>query len=201
MSFAVVKAASYTLAHTPDFIPFGSTPTTAKARDDQEYFAALKNGLRSFEDVVNYPPNQCYIGNVTPHQLGEMAKPWFKDAVAGERTGRYGDIMPQEEFYALLKASDSFDLVALTPEFIELANPRLAAHSLLKRYTLNADKAMPVTDMHALLEEHKAEPLKMNGELVGIVKTGSRRRREPVCPHHAGKPDRQGHRRARGTDA
>ena len=114
-----MKAASYTLAHTPDFIPFGSTPTTAKARNDQEYFDALKKGLRSFDELVNYPPNQCYIGNITPEQLGELPQPWFKDAAAAERTGRFGDIMPQVEFYALLKASDAFDLVALTPEFIE----------------------------------------------------------------------------------
>ncbi|MCL6269514.1 glycine/sarcosine/betaine reductase complex component C subunit beta [Sansalvadorimonas sp. 2012CJ34-2] len=170
MSFAVVKAASYTLAHTPDFIPFGSTPTTAKARNDQEYFDALKKGLRSFDELVNYPPNQCYIGNITPEQLGEIAQPWYKDAAAAERTGRYGDIMPQVEFYALLKAADAFDLVALTPEFIEQANPALAAHPLLKRYTLDASKGMAAANMHAMLEEHKAEPLNMNGELVGIVK-------------------------------
>ncbi|MTI13135.1 glycine/sarcosine/betaine reductase complex component C subunit beta [Sansalvadorimonas verongulae] len=170
MSFAVVKAASYTLAHTPDFIPFGSTPTTAKARNDYEYFDTLKKGLRSFEDVVNYPPNQCYIGNITPQQLGEMAQPWYQSAAPAERTGKYGDILPQEEFFALLKASDAFDLVALTPEFIASANPKLAAHPQLKRFTLDAGKAMSAIDMHAMMEGHKAEPLTMNGELVGIVK-------------------------------
>ncbi len=170
MSFAVVKAASYTLAHTPDFIPFGSTPTTAKARNDRDYFESLKSGLRSFDEVVNYPPNQCYIGNITPQQLGEMPQPWYQNASAAERTGRFGDILPQEELFALLKASDAFDLVALTPEFIASANPKLAAHPQLKRYTLDPDKAMPASEMHGMLEEHKAEPLTMNGDLVGIVK-------------------------------
>ena len=78
--------------------------------------------------------------------------------------------MPQDEFFALIKHSDVFDLVKLTPEFIERANQRLSTHPLLSHIVLDDKCAMSATDMHALVEEHIAEPLTIDGELVGCVK-------------------------------
>ena len=40
-----------------------------------------------------------------------MAKPWFEKKIENaSRFGKYGEIMPQEEFYGLIKVSDAFDL-------------------------------------------------------------------------------------------
>ncbi|UYM17514.1 glycine/sarcosine/betaine reductase complex component C subunit beta [Endozoicomonas euniceicola] len=171
MDFPVIKGASYILAHTPDFIPFGSNQVFAKKAEDHEYLSELKQKLRPFKDVVAYPANQCFIGNLTPEQLDNTAKPWYQNAMAdAERFGRFGEIMPQEEFFALLKHSDVFDLVKLTPEFIEQANNSLSRHPLLSHVVLDEKAAMDTGEMHALVEAHHAEPLTMNGELVGCVK-------------------------------
>ncbi len=172
MNYPVIKGTSYVLAHTPDFIPFGSTQVFAKKAGDNEYVSELKNHQRSFEEVVAYPANQCFIGNITPEALEATPAPWYENQMeAAERTGRFGEIMPQDEFFALLKHSDVFDLVKLTPEFIEHANELLAKHSLLSHVVLNAEKdAMSQAEMLALVEDHIAEPLTRNGELVGCVK-------------------------------
>ena len=171
MDYPVIKGASYVLAHTPDFIPFGSTQVFARKSNDQEYLSSLKKHQRPFEDVVAYPANQCFIGNITPEALEGITAPWYENQIDGaERQGRFGEIMPQDEFFALIKHSDVFDLVKLTPEFIERANQRLSTHPLLSHIVLDDKCAMSATDMHALVEEHIAEPLTIDGELVGCVK-------------------------------
>ena len=171
MDYPVIKGASYILAHTPDFISFGSNQVLAKKANDHEYLNELKKKQRSFEDVVAYPANQCFIGNITPEQLEQIAEPWYHNQLANaERQGRFGEIMPQDEFFALIKHSDVFDLVKLTPEFITHANQRLATHPLLSHIVLDDKAAMSAAEMHDLVEQHIAEPLCMNGELVGCVK-------------------------------
>ena len=170
MDYPVIKGASYILAHTPDFIPFGSTQVQARKHNDENYLSELKKHLRPFSDVVSYPANQCYIGNITPAALGEMATPWFEQKAGEERFGRHGEIMPQDEFFGLIKHADAFDLVKLTPEFIKHVNPLLAKHPLLSEIQLKEDDGMPATEMHAMIEAHTADPLTMNGELVGCVK-------------------------------
>ncbi len=171
MDYPVIKGASYVLAHTPDFIPFGSTQVFARKSNDQEYLSSLKKHQRSFEEVVAYPANQCFVGNITPEALDGIAAPWYENQIEGaERQGRFGEIMPQDEFFALIKHSDVFDLVKLTPEFIERANQRLSIHPLLSHIVLDDKCAMSATDMHALVEEHIAEPLTIDGELIGCVK-------------------------------
>ncbi|WP_263078022.1 glycine/sarcosine/betaine reductase complex component C subunit beta [Endozoicomonas sp. Mp262] len=170
MEYPVIKGASYILAHTPDFIPFGSTQVQARKHNDESYLSELKKHLRPFSDVVSYPPNQCYIGNITPAALEEMATPWFEQKAGEERFGRHGEIMPQDEFFALIKHSDAFDLVKLTPEFIEHANGRLAQHPLLSDIQLKVEDGMAAAEMHAMIEAHTADPLTMNGELVGCIK-------------------------------
>ena len=171
MNYPVVKGASYVLAHTPDFIPFGSTQVFARKANDHAYLADLKKHQRPFEDVVAYPANQCFIGNITPEQLEATPAPWYHNQMeAAEREGRFGEIMPQIEFYAMLKQSDVFDLVRMTPEFIAQANEALKGHALLGDYAINEKAAMSADEMHALVEAHTAEPLTMNGELVGCVK-------------------------------
>ena len=78
MDYPVIKGASYILAHTPDFIPFGSNQVFAKKAEDHEYLSELKQKLRPFEDVVAYPANQCFIGNLTPEQLDKLKSPVSK---------------------------------------------------------------------------------------------------------------------------
>lgn len=63
MSFANLKAASYVLVHTPDMVIHNGTTQTQEraANPESDYLKQLPNHLRSYEEVVNYAPNQMPI--------------------------------------------------------------------------------------------------------------------------------------------
>ena len=58
--YAVLKGASYTLAVTPDMVIHNGTTQTTEmiVNPESEYLKELPSHLRSFEDAVNYMPNQ-----------------------------------------------------------------------------------------------------------------------------------------------
>lgn len=59
----------------------------------------LPDHIRSYEDALKYAPNQTYIGNMTPGELGAIAQPWYDKPLAeGPRYGKFGEIMPEESF-------------------------------------------------------------------------------------------------------
>ncbi len=108
---SIIKGTSYVLVHTPDMILHnGTTQTTEKiVNPESEYLKVVPDNYRSYEDAVAYWPNQTYIGNVHPDQLAEVALPWFdKKMDDSDRYGKYGEIMPQEEFLLLVQACDVF---------------------------------------------------------------------------------------------
>ncbi|WP_100065513.1 glycine/sarcosine/betaine reductase complex component C subunit beta [Miniphocaeibacter massiliensis] len=172
MSFPVVKNAGYVLVHTPDMIvQNGSTCSTERiVNPDSEFLKEVGNHIRSYEEVVNYLPNQVYIGNLRPEELNNYEMPWYNKEYKGERTGKFGEITPQDEFIAIMKICDSFELVELTEEFINEVKPKIEKN--YPEFKEDLDKIKPSdleSDKH-LLDEHKAEGLYHDGKLVGIVK-------------------------------
>ena len=89
MAKVAIKGASYILVHAPDLLFHnGSTQTgTRLANPEDEYLKAIPSHLRSFEEAVNYPPNQVYIGNMAPEDLEKLPEPWYKDAKKAEKKG------------------------------------------------------------------------------------------------------------------
>ncbi len=78
-------------------------------------------------------PNQVYIGNMTPEELGQHEQPWYnKPLENADRHGKYGEIMPEDEFIGLIKIVDAFDLVKLTTEFTAEVKEKLEAHPLMR---------------------------------------------------------------------
>ena len=57
---SVIKGASYVLAHTPQMVLYNGTTQTTEmiVNPESEYLKELPNHLRSYEDAVNYSPNQ-----------------------------------------------------------------------------------------------------------------------------------------------
>ncbi len=173
MNFPVVKRASYVLVNTPDMVVHNGTTQTLerKTNPDSDYLKQIKNHLRSFEDVVSYAPNQTYIGNVTPEELSERKRPWYNEKVDGaSRFGKFGEIMPEDEFYGLLKLSDVFDLVLLEEDFTETIREKFKARPFLSKKADELKKGVPITDIEKLTEAHIAEGLYLNDKLVGCVK-------------------------------
>lgn len=173
MDFPVIKKASYILVNTPDMVIHNGTTQTLEreTNKDSEYLKQIGSNLRSFEDVVGYAPNQTYIGNMTPEELSTRKRPWHSENVAGaKRFGKFGEIMPQDEFYGLMKLSDSFDLVKLEKSFVDRIKDKFSNHPVLK------DKASLLGDgedkdsLNNMVENGLAEGLYEGEQLVGCVR-------------------------------
>lgn len=173
MDFPVIKKASYILVNTPDMVIHDGTTQTVEreAVKDSEYLKKLPEHLRSFEDVVDYAPNQTYIGNMTPDELSTRKRPWHGEKVeSASRFGKYGEIMPQDEFYGMMKLSDAFDLVLLEENFTEKVRGKFENHPILKGRVQDLKKGFSIEEIKKLIDTNIAVGLYENNELIGCVK-------------------------------
>jgi hypothetical protein len=173
MEFPVIKGSSYILVHTPDILrEAGSTQTTTRAKNpDDEYLKKIDSHLRTFDEVAGYAPNQSYIGNILPDDLNEIDTPWYEKSnlVEAKRSGELGEIMPEDQFYFLLKHVDVFDLVKLSSDFTAKAEEIIADHPILSEMDLDLGEGETVEEIEKMTSAH-AEPLYLNGELIGCIK-------------------------------
>lgn len=131
MGFPVVKSVSNVLVHTPDLVRYGSKPVREIPKDPS-LIDRITSHLRSYEEAAAYPAHQAFLGNLEPEKLWEIEQPWFDHPISpAKRNGPCGEIMPQPEFYALMKIVDEFDLVVLEHEFVSAVASRLRDHPLL----------------------------------------------------------------------
>ncbi len=173
--YPVIKGASYTLAITPDMVLHNGTTQTTEmvVNPDSEYLKELPSHLRSFEDAVSYIPNQVYIGNAKPADLAATEFPFYdKKWENASRDGKFGQIMPQDEFYGVMKICDVFDLVHLEKGFAAQVKEKLAAQNLFTEAQLAAlDKnESTAQELEDLVNNEHSEGLYENGKLVGVVK-------------------------------
>lgn len=171
---SVVKAASYVLVHTPDMVIHnGSTQTTERVvNPDSQYLKDLPNSLRSYAQALAYLPNQSYIGNLTPAELEKVAQPWFdKPAEKAEREGKFGEIMPEEEFYFLMQVCDMFDLVHLSEQFVNTHKEKFLRHKLIgEDIAARLKPGCSEEEVRRFVNEEHAEGLYFEGSLIGYVK-------------------------------
>ena len=170
---SVIRGAGYILAHVPDMVGFGSTQMTERAvNPGSDYISAVPAALRKYEDAVNYAPNQVYIGAAEPELLREVEPPWFDKPCAGaKRFGKFGEIMPQDEFLLLMQACDTFELIQLTDVFVAEALPRFKAGSVPDEGMISRIKSgVPEAGVSSLISDAGAEPLYCGGNLAGCVK-------------------------------
>lgn len=173
LTHPVVKAASYCLIHAPDMVlTHGTTLTMERAKNpDSPLITQVKQGLRPFESVVAYPPNQVYIGNIDPEELDQIPQPWYQNPLEPKRQGRLGEIFPLDEFIAMMKISDSFELVVIEENFAQAMRERLSAHPLFTEADLNIlEKTQTLEQINVLLDHKTAIPLEFEGQVVGCVK-------------------------------
>lgn len=176
MDYAVVKASGYVLAHTPDMVLRNGTAQLidTKKQSFEEGITALKGKLRSFEEVIKYAPNQVFIGNMSPDDLTKVPKPWTQHAhEKASRYGKFGQIMPQEEFIGMLKLADVFDLVKIETHFLKKIKESYKQNpvSNVSDYE-KLEGGESLTDIQELIEKYNAEGLYHNGNLVGCIKRG-----------------------------
>lgn len=171
---SVVKGTSYVMVHVPDMVMAnGTTQTTEKiVNPESEYLKQLTSHLRSYEDVLAYYPNQTYIGNVTPDELAAVEFPWYdKKSPKADRYGKFGEIMPQEEFYLLMQICDDFDLVKLEKGFVAKNREALQKDPVVTEHMMSRLKeGLEKEDILKLVNEEHSEGLFIGDEVVGCVK-------------------------------
>lgn len=173
MNHPVIKNFGYVLAHVPALLEHHGSVVyqTKQTHPNDEYLTKLKDHLRSFEAVVAYPPNQCYIGNITPTELGNIAQPWHSAKASDVTQGKFGEIVSETIFYTVLDYVDVFELTTFTQAFIDSAKEVAKTHSKLKDLELFTNtKASSQEEIKALVEQNHAADLYLNGELIGCVK-------------------------------
>ena len=160
----VIQGVRYFLAHTPGLVQHGSKPS----RDllaDPGLAADLASHLRSFTDASAYIPNRAFLGGIYPDDLLKTARPWHGQNGESSRWNPHGELMPEEEFYGLLKIADAFDLVWLDEDFTNDVVATLAGHPLISEGALERlGQGYP----HSAIEERMAEtggalPLQLRG--------------------------------------
>jgi glycine/sarcosine/betaine reductase complex component C subunit beta len=174
MNYSVVKGSSYVLVHAPDMVLHnGTTQTTEKyLNPNSDYLKTLPKHLRSFEEAVNYMPNQVYIGNKKPADLKTIEQPWYdKGSEGASKDGKFGEIMPQDEFVGLIKIVDVFDLVLLSKEFTNEVKAKLEKHPLIgEELVAKLKEGVEQADIEKFVNEQDAEALNVDNKLVGCVK-------------------------------
>ena len=171
---SVIKGAGYILVHTPDMVIHnGTTQTTERiVNPESEYLKELPKNLRSYEQVLAYWPNQVYIGNKTPDELAAVEQPFCdKTCDVNARYGKFGQIMPQEEFLLLMQACDVFDLVLLDRDFVAATREQFAANELIDETIVARIKdGVELSEIEHFVNDEHSEGLYHNFKLVGCVK-------------------------------
>lgn len=172
----VVKECAYALVHVPNFVRYGSKPIRDIALDGRPGSGLeqkIYSHIRTFEDAVAYPPNQVFIGNMHPDQLHDVAQPWYEHQMEdAHKEGPFGEIMAEDQFYGWLKASDDFNLVWLTADFLDRIRERTALHPLTMDHDLKklATQGVDPAKIAAAVDKEGALPLYHEGLVVGCVR-------------------------------
>jgi hypothetical protein len=171
--FPVIRAVSYALAHTPDLVRYGSKPER-ELRKDPALMQAITAHLRTFKAACAYPPNQVFIGLMAPESLWDLERPWWRATYKyTPRFGPFGEIMPEAEFYGLLRIADEFDLVLLEESFVEQVRKQLAEHPLFEATDRERlGRGHSIDTITAKVTEEAALPLFLNGKIVGCFASG-----------------------------
>lgn len=162
-----ILATHFILAHGPDFVRYGSKPTRELAHDPA-LLDPMTASLRSWDEVVAYPPNQTFIGNLTPDDLAAIPRPWTGHPVPdASPIGPFGRMIPQAALYGLMKLSDEFDLIVIDEALAEEARRALAG---VVSFRLDRVVGTPTADIAALDAAGTGMPLFHDGRLAGYLK-------------------------------
>lgn len=169
MSDPVIKGYASLLIHVTDFVRYGSKPSREIAKSNGALLEQIQGHLRKFGKAVAYPPNQVFIGNLNPDELHQIPRPWYKHPLAqNSRWGKFGEIMPQDEFYGVLKVADEFDLLWLEEGFASHVREHLRKHPLFDGQDLiKLDEGHSFDDIQGRVKDKASLPLFSDSELIG----------------------------------
>jgi glycine/sarcosine/betaine reductase complex component C subunit beta len=167
----VIRGVRFFLAHAPGLVRYGSKPARELAKDPGLLTAVCRH-LRPYEAAAAYPPNRAFLGSIFPDDLRSYGQPWFKILAGGRRWGPHGEIMPEEEFYGIIKMCDAFDLLGFDEQFTGSVRDRLARHPCITAADLSRLGAgFPPARIASMLNADKRTlPLYLrDGRIIGYV--------------------------------
>lgn len=176
MANVAVKSAVYCLNHTPELgMRYGTTPLMERHENpDSLFLINLAEHVQNYEDALRYAPNLAYIGAINLEQLGAQACPWYANLLEKPvRFGKYGEIMPEDEFLGLMNICDVFDLIWLEASFTDVIKTKLSDHPVLtadiiKRLHSGRDESV----IQSEISDNGALPLYFGSKLVGCCRKG-----------------------------
>ena len=139
-------------------------------------FPAVQALLRGYEDAAAYPPNRVLLGHLYPDALWDIDRPWHQtSADPMPHHGPHGHLMLEEEFYALLKLCDPFDLLSLEEQFAQALVPSPDVGVVMGDVSALIGSAHPLSRIESIVADPAAGalPLRLrDGRLVGCISSG-----------------------------
>jgi betaine reductase len=134
--------------------------------------------LRTYPEAVRYPPNQTYIGNLSPQDLASLSLPWhnFQEKQDNKELhhGPFGPILPQEFFYNVLKSADVLTppLIDLSAEYQTELSSEIAGHPVLSDFA--ATEFISKRTVQQDIENDAALALLSGDKLLGCIRRDNR---------------------------
>ena len=176
MPNVAIKATSYCLNFAPELgLHYGTTTYLEhKAKPDSEFLAGIPGLAQSYDQACRYAPNLTYIGAMDTDTLAARPLPWYeKLESAPQRFGKFGEIMPEDEFLGLMDIVDVFDLIWLEEGFSAKVRAKLEKHPLLtEAHFKQLEAGHPLVEIEAEAKNHHALPLYFEGKVVGCARQG-----------------------------
>lgn len=171
-----VKGTSYCLNHVPEMsFHYGNTPyVERKTKGNSEFLQELLGHLQSYDKAAAYAPNLAYIGAMDLDELERHPQPWIENPAAQPtRYGRFGEIMPEDEFLGLMDISDVFDIIWLEEKFSAVVAEKLRNNPVIPESLLGRlEKGHPLSEIESEVTEKDALPLYFEGKVVGCSRKG-----------------------------
>lgn len=168
-----IKAAAYCLNFAPELaLHHGGTPAQERrAKPDSEFLRELPKHAQTFEQAASYAPNKTYVGAMSVDELAAAPAPWIDNLGEPQRFGKFGEIMPEDEFIGLMDICDVFDLIWLEEGFATAVAARLAQNPVMgEKQMARLEKGRPEAELLEVIEKHHALPLYFAGKVVGCCR-------------------------------
>ena len=176
MSSVGIKGYSYCLNHTPEMgRRYGSTTFVEhETRGESDFLQNLPKYAQTYDKAMRYAPNQAYIGGISYEEFEAASAPWIENYLTDvSRYGRYGEIMPEDEFLGLMAMCDVFDLIWLEKSFAGEVKEKLLKDPVMTEAIAARLKGVhELPDIDAEITGKKARPLFHGGKVVGCVRNG-----------------------------
>ncbi len=173
MTTVGIKAAAYCLNFAPDLaLYYGGTPAQErKTKPDSEFLRELPKHAQTWEQAAAYAPNKAYVGSMSLDELEKAPAPWIDNLGETQRFGKFGEIMPEDEFIGLMDICDVFDLIWLEEKFAAAVAVKLAQNPVMgEKQLARLEKGRPEAELLEVIEKHHALPLYIEGKLVGCCR-------------------------------